>query len=245
MVDESVTAVVVTSPAPLHPSTEHIESVIDSIRYHLPACEIVIVADGATEPNPDYDGYLNRLSWLCLHHWHNVLLVPMKEWSHQAQCIREGLEYVTTPLVLMVEHDCPICPDPIEWDVLTQHLATGASQMIRFSHESILHPEHLYLMLDKAPRNGLPMVRTVQYSQRPHLATKAFYIRMLAEHFPEGVKAFIEDKMYGVIVNYYNQFGDSGWAQFSLWIYTPEGSIKRSEHLDSRAGAEKAPAWMV
>lgn len=243
MVDDLITAVVTTSPAPLHPSTEHIEAVLDSIRYHLPTCEIVIVADGGD--GPDYDEYLRRLVWLCNTKYSNTVPVLMDDWQHQASCSRKALEFVRTPLILYVEHDAPLCPDPIEWGLLTQHLLIGASQMIRFHYEGRIHPEHLHLMLDTEPRGNLPMVRTIQWSQRPHLATTAFYSRILAEHFPLTAKAFIEDKMHSIIQNAYSQYGVPGWAQYGMWIYHPKGPhIKRSDHLDSRAGAEKAPAYL-
>jgi hypothetical protein len=32
---------------------------------------------------------------------------------------------------------------------------------------------------------------------------------------------------------------DDGWDKHKLWIYHPEGSIKRSYHLDGRAGTRK------
>jgi hypothetical protein len=45
-------------------------------------------------------------------------------------------------------------------------------------------------------------------------------------------KTFIEDKFHGVVQ-------DDGWDKHKLWIYHPEGSIKRSYHLDGRAGTRK------
>lgn len=243
MVDDLITAVVTTSPAPLHPSTEHIETVLDSIRYHLPSCEIVIVADGGEGDH--YAEYLRRLVWLCNTKYSNTVPVLMDDWQHQASCTRKALEFVQTPLILYVEHDTNLCPDPIEWGLLTQHLLIGASQMIRFHYEGRIHPEHLHLMLDTEPRGNLPMIRTIQWSQRPHLATTALYSRILNEHFPPTAKAFIEDKMHSVVQNSYSQHGVPGWAQYGMWIYNPKGPhIKRSDHLDSRAGAEKAPAYI-
>ena len=45
-------------------------------------------------------------------------------------------------------------------------------------------------------------------------------------------ETFIEDKFHGVVQ-------DDGWVKHKLWIYHPEGDIKRSYHLDGREGTRK------
>jgi hypothetical protein len=51
----------------------------------------------------------------------------------------------------------------------------------------------------------------------------------------------IEDVMYGGVETAWREFGLAGWDRYRLWMYAPEGNIKRSTHLDARAGEPKVP----
>jgi hypothetical protein len=53
---------------------------------------------------------------------------------------------------------------------------------------------------------------------------------------------FIEDTTHGRIqddISPYEVFSEDGWNKHKLWIYHPEGNIKRSYHLDGRQGTRK------
>ena len=55
-------------------------------------------------------------------------------------------------------------------------------------------------------------------------------------------KFFIEDTFHGAIqddIFPYGEFNQEGWDMHKLWIYHPEGQIKRSYHLDGRQGTRK------
>jgi hypothetical protein len=86
------------------------------------------------------------------------------------------------------------------------------------------------------------ILRTSQWSQRPHLATAAFYRRILRDHFSWSARSFIEDKMHGVVDVAVREDGDLGWDQWRLGIYAPQddglNNFKRSYHTDGRAGED-------
>ena len=108
---------------------------------------------------------------------------------------------------------------------------------IRLHHEAEILDVHKYLMLDNSPVlvAGVPMMRTAQWSQRPHFANATFYRRFLAEYFTPGASSMIEDRMYGILVCACDERGKAGWNDFKVWVYTPETpSIKRSLNLDGR-----------
>ena len=88
---------------------------------------------------------------------------------------------------------------------------------------------------------GLPMVRTVQWSQRPHMASTGFYRQIIADHFDnQRNPMFIEDRMHSIVETAWRKHGEAGWTRYRLWMYHPEGNVQRSTHLDGRAGEEKA-----
>jgi hypothetical protein len=244
---EPVTVLIPTSPIASHPDTAVIEETIASVRFWHPTAEIVVMCDGVRPEQEHYraryEEYLSRLCWLA-HRDQRILPVIHDEHLHQVEMTRRALDLVSSPLVLFVEHDTPLVTDePIDWAPLVEAVRSGAADLVRFHFESGVHPEHEHLMLDDKPKDvrGAPLLRTVQWSQRPHLASAAFYRRLLRDEFPEGYVGMIEDHLHGVVHNAWREFGLAGWDRYRLWMYAPEGNIKRSLHLDGRGDDPKWP----
>lgn len=244
---ERITAIVPTSPILAHPDTSAIEETIASIRHWLPDAEIIVTCDGVRpeqeELRPTYDEYLRRVLWLAHHHWHNVAVILSPRWKHQAGTTRAALAMVDTPYVLFVEHDTPLVTDrEIDWPGILSVLDSDTANVVRFHHEAIVLEVHEHMMIDRESQRPLdvPMRRTVQWSQRPHLANAGLYRRILAEHFTDESRTMIEDTMHGVVHNAWREYGLAGWDRFRLWLYTPDdGSFVRSRHLDTRGAAPK------
>lgn len=239
-----ITVLIPTSPTPLHPDTGDIETVIASVRERLPHAEIIVMADGVhpeLEHRRDaYERYQERLLWLAEHRWPGVVPMRFDDHTHQAAMTRAALEHVRTPLLLFVEHDTPLVGD-IPFDGLSRAVLEGHADLIRLHHEATILPEHRHLVLDERPVdvNGVPMVRTFQWSQRPHLASAGFYRRVLSEHFAPTQRTMLEDVLHSVVQDAWDVHGLDGWDRYRLWIYSPKGDIKRSGHLDSRGSDPK------
>ena len=231
-----VTVLVATSPIKDHPSTEIIEETIASIRHNLPTAEIIIMIDGVRDQQANYQDrytdYVRNLLWLCNFEWENVTPLLFETHHHQANMTRVALEHVTTPNVVFVEHDTPLVTDrPFEWSEMCALIATGTVDMIRFHYAGHVHPEHEHLMLDKIPVNldGVWLRRTLQWSQRPHLASTEYYRRIIREYFPPDNNTMIEDRMHSVAQSYPEV------NRLALYCPPdPDGSIIRSYHLDGR-----------
>lgn len=246
--DDQITVIVTTSPVTMHPSTEHIEITINSIRAHLPLAEIIVVCDGVRPEQEHlrarYEEYQHRLFWLTNFHWSNVVPLRLEEWHHQAGAVREALELVTTPLVLMVEHDTPLKETPIEWSTICALVASGCMNVVRLHHEADILTDHTALMLDDARRIEpdawpVPAVRTVAWWQRPHVASTRFYRDKVMPFFTPESRTMIEDPLYGHILSEYLEHGEAAWWDWRICIYAPEGSMQRSYHLDSRGDEPK------
>ena len=243
-----VTVLIPSSPIAAHPDTSLIETTVASVRYWLPDAEIIVMCDGVRPEQEHYrqcyEEYLNRLLWLTGTRWDRVLPVVHDQHLHQVEMTRRAVDLVRTPLVLFAEHDCPIVTDcPIDFPALTAACLSGEADLIRFHHEALVLPDHEHLMLDREPQDihGAPLLRTVQWSQRPHLANTGFYRRLLAEDFSPDYIGMVEDKMHGVVESAWRDFGLAGWHRYRLWMYSPDGQIKRSYTLDGRGDDEKWP----
>jgi hypothetical protein len=240
-----ITVLVTCSPIPSNPRTHILEETITSIRDRLPDAEIVLTFDGVRAEQEHrrqgYELFVQRALWLADHKWRNVLPLVFDEHLHQAVCTKRALEHIRTPLLLFVEHDAPLC-GAVPWDDLTETILAGDANVVRMHHEASILAPHKHLMLDDSPQKvrGVPMQRTIQWSQRPHLASVAWYRSLLDRWFPGDERNFIEDSVYGRLIGDYERDGDMGWmGSWRTWIYTPVGNIQRSYHIDGRAGESK------
>lgn len=240
--DGRITVLVPFSPIPSHPRITVLAETMATIRDRLPTAEIIVMVDGVRPEQEhrraDYEEATRRLIWRAQHDpaWRGVLPLVFDDHHHQAAMTRRALDLVTTPHVLFVEQDTPLI-GAIPFEGLADALDTGAVNLIRLSHEAAVLEPHRHLMLDDQPMivGDVPLIRTVQWSQRPHLATTAFYRRIIGEFFGAGARSFIEDVMHGVVDNRWRRHGGAGWSQFRLAIYAPQGGdIKRSGHIDGR-----------
>lgn len=243
---QPVTVLIPTSPIAAHPDTGIIEQTIASVRLHHPDAEVIVMCDGVRPEQEHYrerySEYVERLVWLAARDG-RILPVIHGQHLHQAEMTRRALDHVDSPLVLFVEHDTPLVTDePMDWPALQAAVLSGETDLVRFHYESGVHPEHEHLMLDEKPRDvhGAPLLRTVQWSQRPHLANTGFYRRILREDFPEGHVGMVEDVMHSVVHSAWRDYGKAGWDRYRLTMYAPEGNIKRSLHLDGRG---EDPKW--
>ena len=233
----SLQVLVTSSPVESNPSLHLIRETLASVGRQLGTPDILIACDGVRGEQAKmahkYNLYLYHLC-MWTRRLPNVLPVIAESWGHQASTTRMALEMIDAPCLLFMEHDTPLNGMEIDWDGAVEVVGGNLLDVLRFHHESHVLSEHQHLMLDNHTRNvlGLPIRRTMQWSQRPHLANTEYYRRILAEHFPPTSRTMIEDKMHGICQS-------RPYAYNRLGIYHPEGSIERSRHLDGRGSESK------
>lgn len=216
------------------------DETLDSVRHHLPDSEVILTFDGVRPEQAhrrgDYEEFIRRALWRADHHYGNVWPLIFDRHQHQSGMMRAVLDKLDTSLLMYVEQDTPLVTDaPIDFGTIAAFIQSGRSNLVRFHHESVLPAEHGHMIHGR--EDGF--LRTSQWSQRPHVSTRAFYRRIMAAHFSSGARSFIEDPMHGVVDEAYRRDGMDGWQQFRLHIYDPGGSLKRSYHTDGRAGEAK------
>lgn len=239
-IEPLTTAVITCSPSPLHPDESMIVETILSVRWIAGHIPIVVVADGvrreAEHLRGAYEQFLYRLYWAAKVDGNIHVVWRGGPHEHQATGTLNAItNWVDTPNILFLEHDTPLTVDvPIDWPACEQLVLQGAVDVLRFHHEARIHPEHEHLMVDRRTIEmmGVPLRRTTQWSQRPHLASTTYYRNMLVSNFSPGARCFIEDRMHSVAQRHPRSH--------RVAIYMPdEGNIKRSYHLDGRRGEAK------
>ncbi len=230
----NVTVLITTSPIPSHPSTAILDKTIDQVRKYTDGM-IIILADGVHDSlkhrADDYKKYIDSING----RYKNSVLYQFGGHQHQARMTRAVLDVVPTDLIFFVEHDT--YPDgDIPFDELCKIVEETEINHLRLNIFDSIIPEHQYLMLGGKTINEIPLQRTIQYSQRPHIAKKAWYQDILRMHFGKEDKTMIEDVMHSVVQW---EFEKHKRDTFGLAIYTPEGDQKRSFHSDGRGSDEK------
>lgn len=235
MLDTEVTILIPTSPVKSHPDTGIIDHVIASCRFHFPTARIIIMMDGVRREQEEYRvNYMGYCAMLKEKYKKDFGFVESVPQIHQVALTRWALEGVSTPFILFVEHDTPIVTDePVEWNGIFDTVRDGTANSIRLLHEAHILEAHKSLTLETITHAGIRLTKTLQWSQRPHLARADFYRTMLKQHFSSGANTFIEDKMHSVAQTH-------PWEYCKLMIYNPnDTNIKRSYHTDGREGDKK------
>lgn len=228
------------SPIASHPDTAILGETLDSIRHHLPDVEIILTFDGVRSEQhhrrADYEEFIRRALWRADHRYGNIWPLIFDRHMHQSGMLRAVLDKLETPLLAYIEQDTPLEPDPINWTACFNLIRAGDADVVRFAHESEILPAHRHMSVPGGPAG---FARTCQWSQRPHLASTAYYRRIMVSHFSADARCFIEDVMHSVCHEAYRIDGVSGWNQHRLVYFHPEGNIRRSRHLDGRGGEAK------
>lgn len=233
--EKRLTAVITASPLPSHPDFEILAKTVESVRSRLDV-EICIAFDGPRETDDTavYEEHIRRVAYHANHNWPEVWLYYTGRWKHQAGTLREVIPLLRPGALLMLEADTPLVGE-IPWADLVSAIYTDDFDVIRLHYDTKIHPDHRYLTRGTVRAHSRTFEKTVQYSQRPHLTSTRYVSDLLASISPTA-RTYVEDAVYGPIVN-------SPWEHNRIVIYTPPGDIRRSYHLDGRAGVPKPEFW--
>lgn len=245
----NITAVVVTSPSPLHPSTDMIMETIQSVRDRLPDAEILVAVDGLRPEDRKRDYYeYARLLCAAVNPMRNVCPFVFDEHLHQSGMMTKLMGEINTEYVLFMEHDAPLTGE-IDFVDCVNLMDDHHLDYLRFHYDDSIAPEHATMFLETESKKKF--LRTTQYSARPHLVRKSTLDWWLLVYFGKS-KTFLEDTLHSVLAHPTEEESKldrlarnlSIWQRNRLAVYNPGGSMRRSLHLDGRRGADKLPTWI-
>lgn len=246
---ENITAVIVTSPSPVHPSIDMTMETIRSVRDRLPDAEILVAIDGLRpeDGRRDYHEYARRLC-AQTNAMRNVCPFVFDEHLHQSGMMTKLMGEINTEYVLFMEHDTPLTGE-IDFNECIYLMYDNSLDYLRFHYDDTIAPEHASMFLETESKKHF--LRTIQYSARPHLVRKTTLEWWLSVYFGKS-KTFLEDTLHSVLAHPMEQEASLDrlartaaiWKRNRLAVYNPEGPIKRSLHLDGRRGADKLPTWI-
>lgn len=233
----NTTILIPTSPIPSCPSTHIIMATIRSIREQLSDASVIVTADGGGDDR--YREYVERLTEIDVPDL--IVIGPAPAPVHQSGMLGTALDLVRTPLVYYLEHDWLTLPS-VPWSELSALILSGRFNYLKLHAAPRVSPAHEHMMRerviyhglaeydrynDRAADRAIPVIKTVQWSQNPHLASTEFY-RSLNERFIRDRTDFIENLLHGIV-------GGAPWEEFKLGIYNPmDGDMFRVYHLDGK-----------
>lgn len=231
-----ITAVIPTSATITNPSTEIIEKCIASVKKYFPNAPIIITCDGLRDSNrhhqANYEKFIQNL--LKLEIEGEVRINAYTNHEHQSGMMIDILDDIKTENILYLEHDWELTGDiPVE--KFEQIINEGTADLIRVLWPTELPAVYADKMIGEPEEiNGVRLIKTFQWSQNPHIASKAFYQKVMS-YFGEDDKRFIEEGIIGHVETEYRQHG---WGKFKTFIFVPEGNTQRCLHLDARKGEQ-------
>jgi hypothetical protein len=233
--EDRISILVPVSPIKSHPDTSIVDHTIATIRYHLPTAMMYLMMDGVRPEQEDYrERYTEFKRRLRNKSDENTHFLEFETHKHQVGMTRAALDIITTPLIFFVEQDMPLVIDEkIEWPEIMGCVMSGTANLVRFMHEAnpLACHEHLYGKIFHFA--GARFRETIQWSQRPHVASADFYRMILQNHFSPEAITMIEDRMHGAVQ-------DREWAYSKLAVYLPnDTNCKRAYHTDGREGDRK------
>lgn len=245
MLDDKVTILIPTSPIPRHPDTSLIEECVSRVRNYFPSAKIIIMADGVRSQvehrREQYTEYKERLSKLWSENkFGNTEIRVFAEPSQQAIMAANTLNhYVSTPLIMFVEHDAIFRKDPpIAFSAIFNLLLTDQANLVRFYGWQDIWHEHEYLMRGEINFQSSRFVKTVQYSQWPLVSRSDYHRKILKQYFKPGEQSMIEPKVYYDVAN-------KSWEANKLVIYLDGGLTftHRDGRTDETTGQRDPAEW--
>lgn len=234
-----VTVLISTSPILSHPSTLILARTVASVRQRLPDVRIIVLCDGVHSSleryRPAYEAYERRLVDFA-EMWGNVDVVTSPAFVHQSGTLKLGMPLVDTPLVMFVEHDLMLVGD-VPFDIVSKILLDGDVDVVRLYINTELESYHAHMFLDHAAIDigGLPVLRTWQWSQNPHVARTDYYQREVVDRVDDRPR-YVEEIMSGVLSGLWSRYGDACWNMHKVVVFYPPGDTRRVLHLDGREG---------
>lgn len=248
-----VTILVPTSTIPAHPSTDRVDELVARVRSYrsLQEAPVLFMVDGLRpeqdERGATYEEYKRRLIAKCSRDpvWRGCYPLVFDSWQHCACMTRKALEYVHSPLIFYLEHDMWPVGD-IPWSQMFEALKQPGVNSIRLHLWEEVFPEHRHLFPGyRVPDDicGVPLLKTLAWSQQPHLARTDWYRGLMDTYFGWKCRTGIEEVLYPAMVNRILQ-GVDGFADWGVYLYGPEGSLCRCATRDGREGDSKFTRWI-
>ena len=260
-VSAHVTVILTTSPVRSHPSTYLIESAFESFKEvtDLQLCRKIVVFDGydvhsvknekrgriSSDMSDNYQEYISRVRLLIESHpaFENTSCLVLEERHGFGFAVKAALSMVTTPYVLILQHDFIFCQRvnlPALVRVLHNHpivqyigLLSAATERYALARS---HGPQTHMVLPTEYFDGEPFVKLMFWYDKAHLARVAYYFaQVFGPRTCIRKGQFIEDTFGHWELKKLALEGMSAHVRFGTYLWYPNNGADRCiQHLQGR-----------
>lgn len=241
-----VTILTATSPVPSHPSTRLIQRAAESLANYaeLAGCRHLVICDGCppqlSHYTEQYQAYKLRLRTQVA-----AKLFPTSaeilELPHPVGLpgvIIQGCERITTPYVLVFEHDFEVIRSIDVRGILQTFAQSKAVQHIRLNKRANREAGFDFVLKPDVERRPVPLVRTSAWSANPHFAKMSYYREMVLPNItarPGGGAPGFEEPLFAMLCADIRKVGfDRAQRKWGVFLYGDLDAPATIVHLDGR-----------
>jgi hypothetical protein len=216
--NESITAIISTSPVYCNPSTEIVDETYAQLRKHLPSVKVILLMDGVHPEQPHLaDRYAGFKESMRQKQRDDFVCVEFPAWQHQSGTLQSAVidqNLVSTPLIFWTEHDIPLSDAHIDWQGIIDTILGGELTGVQFE----LTGEGMSPSFQS--RNGLSFAHRSAGGGWPQVVQSGA--------FRQYLKSFGSSKTY-------LENGDGDASLLAPYaVYAPSGDVCRCYHIDGR-----------
>ena len=184
-----------------HPSIDFIRYTIESLE-HLsmkPSTQIILAHDYS--PEPKYAIYLENLSLYTADKPY-IKIVVRETHGHLTGNIRHALQYITSPYVLILQHDLPFTRPLVIGNVVNDMMLNSELKHIRFNKRANQRAgwDTLNGLFGKQIiSTNYSYTRTPAWSDQNHLVHTDYYREIVLKECKDGT--FMESQLHGRSLN--------------------------------------------
>lgn len=234
-----ITVITTTNPIRSNPDTTYLRAVQRSL-YRVPAlrlCKKIIVFDGVQPNKPPevaeaYSQYKENVIELTKNdpHFSNTELIFCPDWRHLAGTIKLAIQQVTTPFILIQQHDLLLKK---LFDLNGLIATMMANPLIKYVH-FCEGPNNELWAVDEVVEGEVfvPLCRSFGWTDRTHVASKDYYEQFVLPKCPE--LSAMEWTLNTLIAQGFDREGASIHSPFGSYFYGNLTDGKYILHLDAR-----------
>lgn len=229
-----ITVITSTNPISSHPNTKYLHTVQRSL-FRVPAlrlCKKIIVFDGVKESNQEesYSAYKERVIELTKSdpYFANTELVFCPEWRHLTGALKLAMERVTTPFVLIHQHDLVLKKSFDLNGLLEKMMGDPSIQYVHFC----VGPNSENAMAEEVEGRGVPLCRFFAWTDRTHVARKSYYENFVFPNCPGYT--FMESVLCQMLLDEVAEKGPAAHSRYGTYLYGGLSDGCYILHLDAR-----------
>ena len=204
---KKLTIIITASYIPSHPSSEHIENVIESLKFleYPEDTAIVLAHDYPSDPSEvDLENYLKYYNKLQKKYTSkgNFKIIMLDKHGHLSGSIRNAFNYVDSKYVLLVQHDFPFIKkvnlntvmEDMDKNKNLKHIRFNKRKTTQTGGDWLTQNCNLNIFNNYSIKDKCSYISTFCWSDNNHISPTSYYTDVVFKEVKNGM--FMENHFY-------------------------------------------------